>query len=147
MHVGDGIRHDFEIDVTRSRFENGQKFLRKMRVELAARKVLDLIDCGRASESSAVGAVAAHRVERVDDGDDARRSRDRFSLQSIRVTRSVPPLVVVLDRRDDCVRNGEWLDEPRTDGRMLLDERAFARVERPRSEQKICWHADLSEVV
>ena len=48
VHVGDGIRHDFEIDVTHSRFENGQELLRDVRIELRARdrqrKLISKID-------------------------------------------------------------------------------------------------------
>ena len=81
-------------------------------------------------EWRAVGAVGRHRVEGVDDGDDACADRDLVEHEAVGVAVAVGPLVGRADDRcDRCERRGGG-DDPLADRAVPLHERALGCVER-----------------
>src|SRR5437868_3675593 len=65
----------------------------EMRRPCAVVTVQDHVASLAVTESGLVGPRAAQRVVLVDQHHDARRTRDRFALQALRISRAVPALV------------------------------------------------------
>ena len=68
-----------------------------VRVEVRAATAADLLRGGLPAHRCAIRALAGHRVERVDEGEDPRGQRDALLGEPVRVPVPVPPLVVGAD--------------------------------------------------
>ena len=95
----------------------------------------------------AVRAVRRQRVERVGDGEDPRRDRDRVAGQPVGIAGAVPALVVMAD---DVARRAEELDVahdlPAGHGVLLHDQPLGGRQRAGLEEDRV-GHGDLAGVV
>ena len=78
----------------------------------------------------AVRAVARHRVEGVDDGDDARAERDLVERQAVGVAAAVGALVRRADDRADRLERRRRRDDALAHRAVALHEQPLGRVER-----------------
>src|SRR2546422_10632824 len=69
---------------------------------------------------AAIGTIRGHGVEGVGDGNDSGQPRDLVAGKPIRVTGTVPVLVVAADDRDETVQLGNGLDDGGALERMRL---------------------------
>ena len=79
--------------------DDGREALHELGIELAAGVGRELRDDAVERPSQPIRPVVDHRVERIDEADDARPDRDLLALQPIRIARPVPAFVVVPDDR------------------------------------------------
>src|SRR5262249_2843080 len=94
------------------------------RVELRPSATLQLGESGFARLPRAVLPVGRHRVVRVGDEDDPRLEGDLLAAQTVRVTRTIPALVVVEDDLGDRI-DPETVEHAEPDLRMALEDEAL----------------------
>src|SRR3989442_14856804 len=93
-----------------------------LRVELPAGHGEDLVGRVLPGQGPSVRPVARHRIECVRDREDSRTDRNLLVDQSVRISTTVPALVVVLDDLDPVALEQRDLGENRgADRRMSLD--------------------------
>ena len=100
-----------------------------------------------ARHAATIRAVFAHRVEAIDDGEDARRPRDRLAAQAVRVAEAVPALVMVADDGHDRVREIDAFEYLRADGRVNLHLVKLGGRQLPRLVQDVIGDGELADVV
>ena len=106
----------------------------------------DLVDLRR-GEPAAVGAGARHGVERVGDGEDAGRQRDRLAGEARGVAGAVEALVVVAHAGQEVVELLEVGEDVDADLDVRLDQPVLLRRERAGLLQDGVVDADLADVV
>ncbi len=105
------------------------------------------VDRLRDAHRRAVGPGRHHRVERVDDRDDARADRDRIGGETVGVAVAVRSLVArAHDRRDPGKRRRRG-DDPLADQGVPLHEVPLVLVERAGLAEDRLGHRRLADVV
>ncbi len=118
------------------------------RVELRSCLLLDFFQGVFDRQRIAVRPVGGHRVEGVDDREDACRERDLDSPKPVRVAGAVPALVVRGgDPRGGAVQVRNLGEDPLAEGDVSFHQSELLTVELAGLEQDRVGHADLSDVV
>ena len=117
------------------------------RVELRAGALAEAAHRFRMAEPLAVRAVGRHRVVGVADEDDAGLERDALVAEPVRIATAVPPLVAVADDRADFLETVDRRDDPLSELRMRLHDRALLGGEPPGLREDLARDADLADVV
>src|SRR5438045_5935260 len=86
-------------------------------------------------------------VEGIARIDDARTDWDCFAYQPIRVTRTVPALMVMADNQRDVLLLRMFSQDLSSLDRMLLDDFVFLGSQLARLEEDRVWDRDLAQVV
>src|SRR5215510_8379044 len=76
-----------------------EEYVHDARIEVRARRPLDLAPRRLQRDGPRIGAVERHGVEGIGDGEDAGAQRDLLALEAERVAGAVPALVVVVHDR------------------------------------------------
>src|SRR5579862_1284197 len=117
------------------------------RIELAAGAAAKLGDRLLHGDARAVGAVAAHRVIGVADGDDPGPEGDFATRTAVRVAAAVVALVACAHEVGDRHHRGSGGEDPLADLAVALDDLALDRVERSGLAQDRLRYGDLADVV
>ncbi|MDF2757802.1 MAG: DNA-binding response regulator, partial [Thermomicrobiales bacterium] len=94
-----------------------------------------------------IDTIRRHGVKRIGHGDDASAQRNALALETIRVSRTVPPLMMVPDGIDAVFVGLETADDVGADGRVLLDLLTFLVAQLPWLFQGAIPRANLAQVV
>jgi hypothetical protein len=94
-----------------------------------------------------IRAVGRDRVVVVDNGENPRADRDRFSGQPLRIAFAVPSFVMTEDQRRDGVGEVHFRDDLRADLRMNPDLLEFLLRQRSGLGQDVFGHGELADVV
>ena len=94
-----------------------------------------------------VRPIGGHRVVRVADEDDARLERDVGCGELVGIPGAVPALVAVADDALHFLQPVDRRDDPLTEHRMHLHDRALRGAQPPRLQEDSARHADLADVV
>src|SRR5262249_35904255 len=107
---------------------------------------LQLGESGFARLPRAVLPVGRHRVVRVGDEDDPRLEGDLLAAQTVRVTRTIPALVVVEDDLGDRI-DPETVEHAEPDLRMALEDEALGVRELSRLLEDLLGNCEFPEIV
>src|SRR5262249_14169879 len=124
-----------------------QERVRDEWVELCGRAALDLAERVEHRERTPVRTRRRHRVERVDDREQARTFWDIRTETSRRITGAVPALVVVEDVRDRFLRRLDRRYQPYTRRRVRTDLGQLVGAERAALAQDALRDHHLADVV
>lgn len=127
--------------------EHGEKRLKHLRVERLASFPTEHVDRIFNADRLVVRSLRHERIEVIDDREDAGTDRYLLALQTSRIARAVPPLVVVADERRDWVGEGHHLDDVGAHLRMGLDSLELLTGEAPRFRQDVLGNGDVADVV
>ena len=94
-----------------------------------------------------VRTIGDHRVERVGHRDDPRLDRDRRARQAVRITVTVPALVVVQDAIHADAERPDAAQHLRAGHRVLADLDHLVRIERTALAQDLLADGELADVV
>src|ERR1041384_4354559 len=117
------------------------------RVELAARHPFEFFHRARRGHGRPVRPVGGHGVERIDDGEDARRERDGLTPETFRIPRSVVHLVVVANELGGDLEEGDAGDELVADQWMGAHDPPLGRGERAGLVEDRLGNAHLPRIV
>ena len=94
-----------------------------------------------------VRPVCRHRIPRIREPDDGGVEWDVVPVQPVRISETVPALVVVTNSRNRVLERRDLGHDLRAPRDVLSHDRGFARLERPGFRQDRVGDADLSHVV
>src|SRR6266511_1819131 len=122
--------------------------LHDVRVELPSTLGGDLGHRSLPARGGPIRPLARNRIERVRDGEDSRAERDRLPSQAVRISRSVPALVMgTNDLESFSLKERDVGKHLQPDERVQLNERPLAWAQRSALPQHFAWHADLSNIM
>ena len=120
---------------------------RKLGIERSPGLVLHQPDRALMVERLVIGPLGRHRVEVVDDGEDAGTERNLIAPQPLRVAFAVPPFVVAQDQRCDRIWEGHRGDDFCSHLRMNPNLLELFLRERSGLGQDVLGHGELADVV
>src|SRR5919106_466223 len=124
-----------------------EKDVDDVRVESVSALVQDDTDRVVIRHAGAIWALRGHRVVCVGNREGASGQRNLDPLQSIRITRSIPPFMVVQDDPHRRAREADRLDNPSPQLGMGPHDAPLIDRKRTGLVQDVVRHTDLSDVV
>src|SRR5262249_43326090 len=118
-----------------------------VRVELLACVVVQELAGLIATHRLAVLAVFANRIKAINNGEYASRHPNLFAFERIRITATVPSLVMVSDDGNDRIGEVHSLQNLRTYDRVDFHLLELGGGELARLIQDVVWNRDLAHIM
>jgi len=120
---------------------------RRPRAAALAAALLDLLQSRLDIKRRQIRPVRNHRLDHVDDGEDARERGDLITSQPLRIAAAVQALVMVEDGVGDLTREAGELQEVAAGPAVLLDDGELRRAQARGLAEDLSRHGDLADVV
>jgi Amt family ammonium transporter len=116
-------------------------------IELHAGEFKQFSDGPFTRQRAAINLIAGHRIESIDDGENAGAERELFAAEVVAFATAIEPGAGVMDNIEHRRRGGAVAKNLDANPAVIFDNQVFVASQFARLEQDAIGHADLADVV